>query len=62
MFLDGKTSQEYPVNAGVPRGSNLGPRIFMLYIHDFPVDVFCNLAIYTDDTALYCKCDQSSDL
>ena len=59
MVLDGKTSQEYPVNAGVSQGSILGLTLFLLYIND---DVICNIAIYADDAALYSKFDQASDL
>ena len=62
VVLDGKSSQEYPVNVGVPQGSILGPMLFLLYINYLPDDVICNIAIYVDDTSFYCKCDQASDL
>ena len=65
MVLDGKSSQEYPVNAGVPQGSIpqgfiLSTTLFLLYINNIP-DIICDVAIYADDATLYSKCDQASD-
>ena len=62
MVLDGNSSQEYPVNAGVPQGSILGSILFLLYINDLPDDVICKIGIYADDSTLFSKCDQASDL
>ena len=62
VVLDGESSEEYPVNAGVSQGSILGPTLFLLYINDLPDDVICNIAINADDTTLYSKCGAASDL
>ena len=62
VVLDGKSSQQYSINARVPQGSILGPTLFLLYINDLHDDVVSNIAIYADDATLYSKCDQASDL
>ena len=62
VVLDGKSSHEYPVNAGIPQGCILGPTPLLLYFNNLPDDVICSIAIYADDTALYSKCHQASDL
>ena len=62
MVLNGKSPQDHPVNGRVPQGSFLGPTFFLLYINDLPDDVICDIVIYADDTTLYSKYDQTSDL
>ena len=62
MLLDGNSSQEYPLNAGVRQSSFPGPTLFLLYLNDLPDDVICDIAINTYDTTLYSKRDQASNL
>ena len=61
-FWMGSLHKKYPVQAGVPQRSILGPTLFLLYLNDLLDDVICNIAIYADDATLYPKCDQASDL
>ena len=62
MVLDGKSSQEFSVSAGVPQGSILGATLFLLYVNDFPDGVISGICVYADDTTLYCGCDHAFDL
>ena len=62
MILDGKSSQEYPVNVGILQSFILGSTLFVLFINDCPDNVICDIVIYVDDTPLYSKCHEASDL
>ena len=62
VVLDGKYSQEYPVNAGVLQEPFLRSTLFLLHLNDLPDDVICNIDICANDNVLYSKCDQAFDL
>ena len=51
--------QACPISADVSQDSILGPTIFY---NDLLNDLVCNVAIYADDTTLFSKCDQASEL
>ena len=62
VVLDGKCSQEYSINTGVPKGSILDPATFLLDINDLPDDAICGVTLYANDTTLSFNSDQASDL
>ena len=43
-------------------GSALCGSRWSLHINDSRDDLVCNIAIYADNTTVFCKCDQASDL
>ena len=45
VVLNGKSSQEHPVNAGVSQGSIPGPALLLLHINNLPDDVISDIAI-----------------
>ena len=61
MLIDGKSSQQYPVNVGVPQYSILYQTLFVISTEEL-LDDICNVAIYADDTTRYLKYDTAFDL
>jgi retron-type reverse transcriptase len=52
--VNGKRSPTFSIPAGVPQGSLLSPLLFNIFINDVPKPKNCQLAVYADDTALFC--------
>ena len=48
-----KYSEEVAVMSGIPKGSVLGPTLFIYFIYDMPEIVNCFIKISADDTKVY---------
>lgn len=46
------SSKEFPINAGVPQGSVLGPILYLLYTADLPTNEDILTSTFADDTAV----------
>ena len=52
VAIDGAFSDWGNVSSGVPRGSILGPPLFLLYVNDIPQTLSCSSEMFADDTLL----------
>ena len=59
VVLPGGSSAWTPIKAGVPKGSILGPLLFLLYINDIVEDINSSIRLFADDTSLYIIVDDA---
>ena len=61
--FNGIKSELQDVICGVPQGSILGPKLFILYINDMcNITKVMDLIIFADDTNIFCTADNIKDL
>jgi len=61
VCLDGSFSSWRRVWSGVPRGSVLGPVLFLIFINDLDNAIFSNVLKFADDTKVYKVVDNHFD-
>ena len=52
VTIEGGNSDWTRIEAGVPRGSVLGPLLFLIYINDFPTNISSTCFLFADDSLL----------
>ena len=53
MVVDGEESESAPMTSGVPKGSVLGPILFLIYINDLLHELSSQVRLFADDMAVY---------
>ena len=62
VLVEGKSSSSVPhVASGVPQGTVLGPKLFLLYINDLPNNVSSTTRLFADDSLLYRRIRSGED-
>ena len=53
VVVDGVKSDRASVDSGVPKGTCVGPLLFLLYMNDLPDNVHSQVRLFADDCLLY---------
>ena len=53
VHIPGGSSHWFPIEAGVPRNSILGPLLFLIYINDIVTNIKSTVRLFADDISLY---------
>ena len=62
MLVNQSQSDWATVTSGIPQGSVLGPLIFTIFINDLPDCVKSAIKTFADDTKIYRKIKDQSDI
>ena len=58
VCISNHNSKTLPIILGVPQGSILGPKLFLIYVNDLPNAVSCPTTLFADDICLLIQaCD-----
>ena len=52
VVIDVQSSNELPVQTGIPQGSILGPLFFLIYMDDLIYNILCDIRLFADYTCL----------
>ena len=61
MLSEGEASDAVQMTSGVPRGSVLGPILFLIYINDSPNEISFGVCLFADDAIVYRTISDPSD-
>jgi hypothetical protein len=53
--INGSKSKIYNIPYGVPQGAVLSPTLYNIFTHDIPKFIDTSLALFADDTAIFCS-------